>query len=108
MKSIIRMIAKYNSKHYKNEANVTLTCCPTRPGGEIPIMSDSIYLDLKHANKREPERELISLRLQSDGSFPEIESTDGFAIPDMEILIDFFQLAKRINGILEGDTDGND
>lgn len=108
MKSIIKKIAEYNDKHRKNEASVTLICSPARPGGLIPILSDSIYLDLKYNDNLESERKLITLSLQSDGSFPEIEPTRGFAIPDMDILIDFFQLAKRINGILEGDTDGND
>lgn len=100
MKNIIEKIAEYNSKHRKNEASVTLTCCPTRPGGEVRIVSDSIYLDLKNDSRIEPNRELISLRLQSDGSFPEMEATDSFAMPDMDILIDFFQLAKEINEIL--------
>jgi len=100
MKNIIDKIAEYNSKHRKNEASVTLTCCPARPGGEVRIISDSIYLDLKHESKSEPERELISLRLPTDGSTPEIDSVDEFAIPDMDILIDFFQLAKEINQIL--------
>jgi len=100
MKNIIEKIAEYNSKYNKNEVNVTMTCCPTRPGGEIKILSDSIYLDLKHDSKSESERELMSLRLQSDGSFPEIEKTDGFAIPDMNILIDFFKLSKEINQML--------
>jgi hypothetical protein len=100
MKTIIEKIAEYNSKHRKNEASVTLSCCPTRPGGEIRIVSDSIYLVLKCESRTEPDRELITVRLQSDGSFPEVEELDGFAIPDMNILIDYFQLAKEIDEIL--------
>lgn len=100
MKPIIKKLAEFNSKHRKNEASVTLTCCPTRPEGEIPNVSDSIYLDLTNDSRTEPNRELISLRLQSDGSFPEIEAPEGFAIPDMNILIDFFQLAKEIDEVL--------
>lgn len=95
MKNIIEKIAEYNSKYNKNEVSATMTCCPIRLGGESRIVSNSIYLDLKYESTSEHDVKLMSLMLQSDGSFPEIDKTEGFDIPDMDILIDFLSSQKK-------------